>query len=214
MRFARYVSLVDVVVAIMALFIVLLPPRKMRAVWAASVESERYALALAEARVLDDQQRPTRDGTLVSELARRLGKAGFHDWAVEAGARGAVATDRSPSQWRALLATSVAYVDRLDAKPGLDYARRALAACAAARAVDERVCPAWEEVRMDFYTRHLQAGVDSGIDAHKDPHGFRRAGEAALRTIRAREVTPRTPATGAGSAASAGSAAGAGSATP
>jgi hypothetical protein len=180
MRFVRYVSLIDVVTAVMVLFILLLPPRTMTVAWAAKgAEPDRYSLAISEARSIDDRK----DGELISELARRLGKAGFSDWAVEAGARGSVSAEGAPSQWRALLATSVAHVERLDAVPGLEYARKALAACAAARAVDERVCPSWEEVRMNLYARHLDAGVASGIDAHKDPEGFRRAGEAGLRTI-------------------------------
>jgi hypothetical protein len=194
MRFARYISLVDVIVLVMTLFIVLLPPRKMVAAWAASTtEPERFSLALAEARTMDDRM----DGALISELSRRLGKAGFHDWAVEAAARGSTASAGSPSQWRALLATSTAYVDRLDAVPALDYARRALAACNVARGVDERVCPSWEEVRMDIYAKHLDAGIASGIDPHKDPTGFRRAGELGLRSIRltgAPEQAPSTPA--------------------
>lgn len=190
MRFVRYVSLVDVVVLVMALFIMWLPPRRMHVVWAASADSERYTLALAEARVQDDQGRPQRDGMLTAELVRRMSKAGFQDWAVDAGVRGAAALDQALSQWRVLLATSVAYLDRLEAAPALDYARRALTACAAARARDERVCPAWEEVRMDVYTQHLAAGVASGIDPRKDPRGFRRAGESALRTIRVQEQPP------------------------
>lgn len=190
MRFVRYVSLVDVVVLVMALFILWLPPRQQHVVWAANADSERYALALAEARVQDDQGRPERDGMLTAELVRRLSKVGFQDWAVEAGVRGAAALDKSLSQWRVLLATSVAHLDRLEATPALEYAKRALAACAAARDRDARVCPAWEEVRMDVYTQHLAAGVASGIDPRKDPNGFRRAGEAALRTIRVRDQAP------------------------
>ncbi len=184
MRFVRYVSLVDVITTVMVLFILLLPPRSMVAAWAAKgTEAERYGLALAEARTIDDRK----DGELVSELSRRLTSASFGDWAVEAAARGSQTTKGSPSEWRALLATSVAYVERLEAVPALDYARKALAACAAARAVDERVCPSFEEVRMDLYTRHLDAGVASGIDAKRDPAGFRRAGEAGLRTIHIRD---------------------------
>lgn len=180
MRFVRYVSLIDVVTAVMVLFVLVLPARTMLAAPAASgTEAERYRLALSEARAIDDRK----DGELISELSRRLGEAGFRDWAVEAAARGVVDGAGSPSQWRALLATSVAYVERLDAKPALEYANRALAACAAAKAIDERVCPSWEEVRMDLYARHLDAGVKSGIDPHKDPAGFRRAGESGLRTI-------------------------------
>lgn len=180
MRFVRYVSLIDVVTAVMVLFVLVLPARTMLAAPAASgTEAERYRLALSEARAIDDRK----DGELISELSRRLGEAGFRDWAVEAAARGVVDAADSPSRWRALLATSVAYVERLDAKPALEYANRALAACAAAKAIDERVCPSWEEVRMDLYARHLDAGVKSGIDPHKDPSGFRRAGESGLRTI-------------------------------
>lgn len=185
MRFVRYVSLVDVVTAVMVLFVLVLPARTMMAAWAASgTPAERYALALSEARAITDEK----DGALISELSRRLGEAGFRDWAVESAARGSEASVGSPSRWRAYLATSVAYVERLDAVPALDYAKKALAACAAAReaASDERACPSWEEVRMDLYTRHLDAGVASGIDAKKRPADFRRAGEAALRTINIR----------------------------
>jgi hypothetical protein len=191
MRFVRYVSLIDVVTAVMVLFILLLPSRTMLVAWAAAgTEPARYSLAIAEARSIDDRK----DGELISELSRRLGEAGFGDWAVEAAARGSVHADGAPSQWRALMATSVAYVERLDAVLALDYARQALAACATARAVDERVCPSWEEVKMDLYARHLDAGVASGIDARKDPAGFRRAGEAALRTIHVGEAKSEVPA--------------------
>lgn len=180
MRFVRYVSLIDVVTAVMVLFVLVLPERTMLAAWAAKGgQAERYSLALSEARSIDDRK----DGQLIAELSRRLGEAGFRDWAVESAARGTVDGAGSPSLWRALLATSVAYVERLDAKPALEYANKAVAACAAAKAVDERVCPSWEEVRMDLYARHLDAGVRSGIDPQKDPSGFRRAGESGLRTI-------------------------------
>jgi hypothetical protein len=194
MRFARYVSLTDVIVAVMALFILWLPPRTMQVAWAVSVatsDAERYALALSEARAVADP----RDGELISELSRRLDRAGFHDWSVEAAARGSVTSAGAPSQWRALLATSVAYVNRLDAAPALAYAQRALAVCDSARALDERVCPSWEQIRMDLYARHLEAGVASGIDPHKDASGFRRAGEAGLRTIRiGKDPSPPVPA--------------------
>lgn len=180
MRFVRYVSLIDVVTAVMVVFILVLPQRTMLVAWAGKGDAPvHYSLAISEARSIDDRK----DGQLISELARRLGAAGYGDWAVEAGARGSVEAEGSPSQWRALLATSVAYVERLEAVPALDYVRKALAACAAARAVDERVCPSFEEIRMDLYARHLDAGVASGIDARKDPTGFRRAGEAGLRAI-------------------------------
>jgi hypothetical protein len=224
MRFVRYVSLVDVITTVMVLFILLLPPRTMVAAWAASnarsgvTEADRYAVALSEARAISDGK----DGELIAEASRRLLEVGLGDWAVETAARGSAQSEGSPSQWRALLATSVAYVERLEAIPALDYAKRALAACATARAVDERVCPSWEEVRMDLYKKHLDAGVASGIDAKKDPAGFRRAGEASLRTIHIRErqgqpATAPSPAPGAGAATPDGATSGApaaGSAAP
>jgi hypothetical protein len=191
MRFVRFVSLVDVIVLVMTLFVLWLPPRSMTVAWAAKAsDAERLALAAAEARAAVEPL----DGALTAELARRLGAAGMEDWAVQAAARGANATPSSPSRWRALLATSVAYVERLEVKPALDYARRALAACGEARKLDERVCPSWEEVRMDFYATHLGAAVDSGIDPRRDPRGFRKAGEAGLRMMHIREpVNPPAP---------------------
>lgn len=230
MRFVRYVSLVDVITTVMVLFILLLPPRTMVAAWAASnaksgvTAADRYAVALSEARAISDGK----DGELIAEASRRLLEVGLGDWAVEAAARGSAQSEGSPSQWRALLATSVAYVERLEVVPALDYAQRALAACATARSVDERVCPSWEEVRMDLYKKHLDAGVASGIDAKKDPAGFRRAGEASLRAIHIRDrqgqpaTAPNTapgPAPGAGAATPGGSTGGsaapaAGSAAP
>jgi hypothetical protein len=100
-----------------------------------------------------------------------------------------------------LLATSVAYADELDAVPSLDYANRALAACQTAREHgDAEACPDPEEVRMELYQQHLDAGVKSGIDPRKGPAAaaaFRRAGEAALRQIRL--VPDREPARASGS---------------
>ena len=77
------------------------------------------------------------------------------------------------------------FVDRLDVKPALDYADRALAACESAQEQGEvSACPTYEAVRMRLYEQHLSAGVKSGIDPRRDPVGFRKAGESALRSIR------------------------------
>ncbi|HLL24605.1 MAG TPA: hypothetical protein VK427_20880, partial [Kofleriaceae bacterium] len=142
---------------------------------------DRFELALAEARML---VRPD-DGTTVDELARRLGEAGFKDWAIEAALDGSERAKASPSRWRALLAASVAYVERIDVIPALDYANRALAACESARETGgQAACPSWEEVRMRIYHQHLDAGVKSGIDPRLDPLGFRAAGESGIRQIR------------------------------
>jgi hypothetical protein len=180
MQLRRLVGLVDIGIAAVILVGIALPPREMHAsaVQHAS-EAEQFALALAEARTMAQPD----DGAAVDELSRRLGAAGFKDWAIEAALRGSERTKQSPSQWRALLATSVAFVDRYDVIPGLDYANRALAACEARQAT----CPSWEQIRMKLYQQHLDAGVASGIDPHQGPEAvraFRRAGERALRQIR------------------------------
>src|SRR5258706_4349092 len=104
------------------------------------------------------------DGATIDDLARRLGAAGFKDWAIETALHGSERAKQSPTRWRALLATSVAFVDRLDVVPALDYANRALAACE-----DQPACPSWEKTRMQLYQQHLDAGVKSGIDPHPGP---------------------------------------------
>lgn len=178
MKFTRAVGLVDLGILTVLLVAVVLPPREMYASSAmkGGSDADRFALALAEARAIAEPS----NGEATSELARRLGEAGFKDWAVDAAVAGSEAAKQSPSRWRALLATSVAYVDRLDVVPALEYANRALTVCEATRAA----CPNWEEIRMRLYQQHLDAGVKSGIDPRRDPKGFRRAGESSLRPIR------------------------------
>ncbi len=200
MHLPRFVGLIDLGVATVVLVTIVLPAREMYASAAyKGSDADRFGLALAEARTIAHPD----DGMAVDELSRRLGVANFKDWAIEAGLRGSAHAAQSPTEWRALLATSVAYVDRLDVIPGLDYANRALAACEA----HQQTCPTWEQIRMKLYQQHLDAGVKSGIDPRKDPKGFRRAGEGALRSIRiGGEPTGSAPSAPAGS--------GSGSATP
>lgn len=196
MRLSRFVNFVDLAVAVVVLVAIILPAREM---YASPVQkgtpAEQFAIGLAEARTM---ARPT-DGAAVDDLSRRLGASGFKDWAIEVAIRGSERGKASPDRWRALLATSVAYVDRLDVVPALDYANQALAACDSAQA---GACPSWEQIRMKLYQQHLDAGVKSGIDPHKGPaaiRAFRQAGESGLRQIHlgGRDVTP--PATGSGS---------------
>lgn len=193
MQLPRFVGIVDLAVITVVAVAIFLPAREMYAATAQKgTDDQRFELALAEARAIAHPD----DGIAVSEVSRRLDEAGFKDWAIESAVHGAAATSKSPTSWRALLAASVAYVERLDATPALDYANRALAACTATAAS----CPSWEEIRMQLYQQHLDAGVKSGIDPHKDPRGFRRAAEAALRTIHLktndqnREAVPAPPA--------------------
>lgn len=183
----RYVSLIDLVVLAVVGVILLLPPR---AVTAGPVDrldpDTRLALAYAEARAI---ARPD-DGAAIADLARRLGEAKQYDWAASVALVGAERAKASPTRWRALLAASVAYTDRLEVKPALEYANRTLAACAEA---GEVACPSWEEVRVELYQRHLDAGVKSGINPRKNPRAFREAGEAALRPVRAIGTPPAAP---------------------
>lgn len=177
MQLPRFVGLVDLGVATVIIATIILPAREMYASAAhKGDETQSFELALAEARTIAHPD----DGAAVDDLSRRLGDLAFKDWAVEAALRGSERMKASPTRWRALLATSVAYVDKLDVVPALDYANRALGACADAQGT----CPSWEELRMQIYQQHLDAGVASGIDPHIDPRGFRAAGESGLRGAR------------------------------
>jgi hypothetical protein len=202
MRLSRFASFIDLAIAMVVLVAIILPAREM---YASSVlkpsapAADQFALSLAEARTLAHPD----DGAAVDDFARRLGSAGFKDWAIEVALHGSARASKSPSQWHALLATSVAYVDKLDVVPALDYANRALAACKATSAA----CPSWEQVRIELYQQHLDAGVKSGIDPRKGPaaiKAFRRAGESALRQVyvggHAGDRPSSAPASGSGSA--------------
>jgi hypothetical protein len=145
------------------------------------------------------------DGAAVDDLSRRLGLVGEKDWAIMVAVHGSSRASQSPSRWRALLAASVAFIDRLDVVPALDYANRALSACED----HPPACPSWEQIRMKLYQAHLDAGVASGIDPRRNPEAFRRAGERALRQIHIGghdvERGGATPALTPGSAGTAGS---------
>jgi len=177
MQLPRFVGLVDLGVATVIIATVILPPREMYAAAAhKGDETAEFELGLAEARTIAHPG----DGAAIDDFSRRLGDAAFKDWAVEVALRGSEKMKDSPSRWRALLATSVAYVDKLDVIPALDYANRALTACTEAQAA----CPTWEELRMRIYQQHLDRGVQSGIDPHVNPRGFREAGQSGLRGAR------------------------------
>ena len=179
MQLSRFVGLIDLGVATVVLVTIVLPAREMYASAAQKgTEAEQFALALAEARTMAHPD----DGAAIDDLSRRLGAAGFKDWAIEVALHGSERAKQSPTRWRALLATSVAFVDRLDVVPALDYVNRALSACEDQQAA----CPSWEQVRMKIYQQHLDAGVRSGIDPHRGPkaaEAFRHAGERAVRSI-------------------------------
>ena len=200
MAMPRLFSLVDVGVITVVAVAVFLPSREMYAGNAIKGdEPKQFAVALAEARTM---ARPG-DGLAAEELAKHLGEAGLKDWAVEASVKASERGKDSPTRWRALIAASVAYIEKVEVIPALDYANRALAACEVAREKgDAAACPTWEEIRMRLYQQHLDAGVKSKIDPRLDPAGFRRAGESALRHIYI--GSPQDRAVGSGSAAGSG----------
>src|SRR5512140_1999261 len=123
MQLPRFVGLVDLGIAAVLVVLVVLPAREM---YASPVikgdEPQQFALALAEARTI---ARPG-DGQAVEDFTRKLDEANQKDWAIDAAVAASDRAKDSPTRWRALLATSTAYVDRLDVVPGLDYASRAL----------------------------------------------------------------------------------------
>lgn len=181
MQLPRFFGLVDLGILTVIGVAVLLPAREM---YASAVvkgdEAQQFGIALAEARTI---VRPG-DGQAVEDFTRKLDEANQKDWAIDAAVAASARAKDSPTRWRALIAASTAFVDRLDVVPGLDYANRALNACSAAREKgDAAACPTWEEIRMQLYQQNLDAGVRSGIDPHKDPRGFRKAGESSLRQI-------------------------------
>jgi hypothetical protein len=176
-RITRHLNLLDLVVVIVAAVAIFLPPRATYALDAAKgSDADRVALATAEARALAHPD----DGMATTELGRRLTAAGHLDWAVEATAELAERAVKSPTRWRAMLAVSIAYAERLEAKESLAWARRALDAC---HQVGTAACPTEDEIRVDIFVQHLDAGVRSGIDPKRNPEGFRAAGVDDLRLM-------------------------------
>lgn len=174
----RFVGLVDLGVLTILIAAVVFPPREMYADSAVKGSAdERFGLALAEARAIARPEDPNR----VEDLQHLLGEMNFKDWAVEISVDGAARTTGSPEHWRSLLAASVAYIERLEAKPALKWAIDAFKAC---EKVGEPACPSWEKTRMEIYRDHIQAGVDAGIDPKRNPKAFRAAGEGKIRAHR------------------------------
>jgi len=181
MAMTRLFSIVDLGVLTVAAVALFLPAREMYAASAIKGDDKaQFAVALAEARTL---ARPA-DGLAAEDLARKLSEAGLKDWAIESSVKASDRSKDSPTRWRALLAASVAYVEKVEVVEALDYANRALAACETSREKgDAAACPSWERIRMRLYQEPLSTGLKSKIDPKLDPAGFRRAGQAALRQI-------------------------------
>lgn len=181
MKRRPHIGIVDLGIAAVIAVLLALPPRPMYASAVVTGDSgEQFALALAEARTVVAPE----DAAATAELSRRLAEAGQKDWAIDEAVRGSERAKGSPTVWRALLAASSAFVDRLDVVPALDYANRALAACRQSRQTGAaNSCPSWEEIRVALYQQSLDAGVRSGIDPRRDPKGFRRAQDRGMLQI-------------------------------
>lgn len=204
----RYVSITDVVVAIVALVAIFLPARPLEGVSAAKGDDDaRFALAAAEARV---HANPA-DGAAAEELSRRLIDAGETDFAVEAPAAAVVAMKDAPLRWRGQIAVARGYAELRDVKEAYEWAQRALNGC---HDVGEPACPSFEEVRLDLYVSHLEAGIASGIDPKVDPEGFSKAGQNALHIVHLTQNPQTNPPVGSGSGSGSGSASSSGSAAP
>jgi len=172
MQLRRYVGILDLGIAAILIVAIALPPRGMDLSPAAKgTESEQFALALAEARTVAHPE----DGAAAAELSRRLGEAGFNDWAIDSALAGSERSKGKPDRWRALLAASAGFVDRHDATEALDLVNRAVSACESAVERGEPSCPDWEKQPMLLYQESLENGLGSHIDPHVDPAGFRRA---------------------------------------
>src|SRR5689334_12065205 len=149
MELRRYVGLVDLGVLTILVAAVVFPPREMYADSAVkATPEERFGLALAEAKQIVHPELPAH----VDHLSDTLGQLGFKDWAIEVALDGSERTKGAPNYWQTQLATSVAYVDRLDAKNALKWAVEAYKSCGKA---GDAGCPGWEKTRLEIYRDHL-----------------------------------------------------------
>lgn len=178
MGFVRYISVVDIAVAAVAAFAILLPPRAMHAQRASRVHGEfEERAAVYEARAL---MRPT-DARAVAAAAEALGDAGYRDWNVELARASAERAPLAPTAWLAMRAVAIGYLDRFEPKPALAWAQKAMTACANA---GDSGCPPWDAVRLELLTKHIEGGVKSGIDPKVDPAGFNQAAGSGVRSFR------------------------------
>lgn len=178
MKFLRLVSVVDIAVVGVAAFAIGLPPRTMEAAPASRLRGDdTVSAALQEARAIAHPE----DGKAIAAASQYMSDGGYRDWAVEMPRALSERDKSSPVRWQALRAVSAAYLDRFELGFALDYANRAIAACENA---GPEACPAWDGIRMDLFAKHLDAGIKSGINPHRDPAGFAKAAGDSVRHIR------------------------------
>jgi hypothetical protein len=171
------IGVLDIVAAGAFLFAAVMPspPRPIKPLfWARDHAALVPQLAVAQAEVA---RRPA-DGEAGARFAALLVEVRQTDWAV----RAAVRASRSDSgqRWRALLAASVAHVDRWEIREGLEWAEKTLEACHTPGAS----CPQHERARVELYERALRAAWESRIDPKVNPSGFHDAVNRAVPLIR------------------------------
>lgn len=182
MRIHRFLSLTDLIVALLVAIVVFLPKRPLEATDAYRLDPDARAdLAAAEATALAHPD----DGGAASAFATKLAEAGQMDWAVET-ARDGAAVATPGTRWKALLALSDVYGKRIQVDDSYDAAKQALGACTDAPGD----CPDWEKLKLELYMGYLEAGMKSGIDPRKDPAGFRKAADGAMDLIDVHGTTP------------------------
>jgi hypothetical protein len=176
---AMRVGLLDIVAAT-ALFVAAVlpsPSRPVKPVHSYSRDGQTATpteLAEAQAEVARDPQ----SGGAAARLSELLVRARQTDWAVRAAVR--PATGNAPDRWRALVALSAAFVDRLEIRAALEWAVRAVEACDAEGAA----CADHQHARLAMYHEALRAAFDSRIDPKVNRKGFAEAAARAVPIIR------------------------------
>jgi hypothetical protein len=173
------VGLLDIVAfgALLVAIVLPSPSREVKSLYGYTSATAAVTPAqIAEAQA--DVARDPASGAAAARLAELLVRARQTDWAVRAAVRPATAS--APDRWRALVALSAAHVDRLEIRPALEWAVRAVEACDA----DGADCAEHQHVRLDMYHTALRAAFDSRIDPRVNRKGFVEAAQRAVPIIR------------------------------
>lgn len=173
------VGVLDIVAAGALLVVLVLPSpsREIRALYGYT----NAAAAVTPAQIAEAQAEVARDpasGGAAARLAELLVRARQTDWAVRAAVR--PATESGADRWRALVALSAAYIDRLEIRAALESAVRAIEACDA----DGAECADFQHARLDMYHAALRAAYESQIDPKVNKKGFAEAANRAVPIIR------------------------------
>jgi hypothetical protein len=160
-----------------ALLVALVLPRPSLPVKSLYTETERPLVEQAADAQADLARRPS-DGRAAARLADALERLRQSDWGVSAAA--SASQKSGPETWRAQLAVSSAYGQRLEVGPAALWAKRALQSCNAQGAE----CADFERMRVEMYVTALEAGLASGIDPRREPQRFEDAVRRAAPLLR------------------------------